>query len=224
MTQKAVFVLGTSSTGKTSITDLFPSKYHRLHIDEFYDKNISICHKKTIRAVRNKFLGLDALEQKKNEAFDKMLIETIKRHKYIVVDDLVLTGLTAVPKSRRLVFLIYAPLEDMVRNIISRRESDFRALRPFEQLSYFYISTEDSSKAVDTISRAKVFKALQKIKWLFQSEGHMKCFGATFLKDMGIVDDEEHFIRPKHNVYDAVINTHGKTPKDIYRELSRYAI
>lgn len=220
---KTVFLFGTSSAGKTSLTNEFPHEYDRIRVDDYYDKYYHECRAHVLKKIKNKYIGTNTIEQEIWKEFDNLFVKSIKNAKKSVVDDVALTSLAAVPnRKERRVFLIYAPIKDMIRNIKSRRTTDTRDLRAFEHMPNFYIATCDSKKAIDKISRPLLLKEFQAIKWLFESPSHMQNFVIDLCKNMGIVTDEPHMIRAKHDIYNAIINTKDKSTKTIYKEILKY--
>lgn len=219
-TDSKIYLIGTSSAGKTSLTNEFPADFERIRIDDYYDQYYNECRKTVMKRLKNAYLGPSALEQEIWKEFDKIFFKKIQSAKKAVIDDVSLNSLDAIHnRKKRRVYLIYAPFKDMVRNIQSRKISDPRDLRAFEHLTYFYRATCDSKKAIDVIRRPQILKEFETIRWLFDSESHMRNFVIDICQKMGIVSDEPYMIKPIHNVYDKIINTKGKSPSAIVSEL-----
>jgi hypothetical protein len=214
-----IFLIGTSSAGKTSLTNKFPKSFTRIRIDDYYAKYFEKCKNKVLKTIKNKFIDQRDIERLAWKEFDKIFIKEVKNAKLAVIDDVSITYIDSASKSNKVIFLIYAPLTDMIRNIHSRRSTDTRDLRAFNHFVSFYVATCDPSKAIDTISRPQFIKELQDLKWLFESQSHLEKFVIDLFQQMGIVTDEPYMIKPRFTVFDYILNTKGKTIDYIYDEI-----
>ena len=50
-----IFLIGTSSAGKTSLTNKFPKEYRRIRIDDYYAEYFEKCKNKVLKNIKNQF-------------------------------------------------------------------------------------------------------------------------------------------------------------------------
>lgn len=213
-----IYLIGTSSAGKTSLTNEFPEKYTRIRIDDYHEKYYNDIYKAVLSHVDNNYLGDNRLRELTWMEIEEIMKKDIKKAKYAVIDDITLNLIKFAPKNKYKAFYIYAPLKDMIRNIKSRRSKDPRGLNAIQQMAHLYTATCSKKLAIDTISRPQFIKELNKVRWLFESYDTMVDFVIDICMHMGIVTDEPHMIKPRHPL-DGVINTTGLSIKKIYSKL-----
>jgi hypothetical protein len=223
MKKQAVFLIGTSSSGKTSLTNEFPADYNRIRIDDYYEKYFDQCRRKILKNIKNKYTTQYDIDKKSWAEFDKIFVNAMKKAKKSVIDDVSVSYLKKMPRTiKKVSFLIYAPLKDMIRNIHARRSTDTRNLNAFDHYTNFYVATCNPEVAIDTISRQQFIKDLQSIKWLFESSEYLKNYAINLFQRMGIVTDEPHMIKIREPITDYVLNTKGKTIKQMYKIIQDY--
>jgi adenylate kinase family enzyme len=213
---------GTSSSGKTTVSKLFPKKYYRIGIDDVWQNNGQICWKD----VKNRFY----IEKNKHKILDdcayKLMVKKTKGHKNYVIDTIIFEGdpkrlLKLLPKSVKYV-LIYTDLSHLVRNMVSRKYKEHRGLFVFNQFAKIYTKTNKKSEAVDKISLKMFIKKLHKIKYEFENEFELKKFARKIFSRMGIKDSKPHWIKTRYTGFDLILKTKGKTPKKLKNEILKH--
>jgi len=211
-----ILITGTSSSGKTSVSKMFPKKYKKIHVDDYWDK----AYTKTYSKLKNDYYDQDELERKHYKEVRKVMKNDAKGHDNVIFDDVDITILNYLPKDTRKV-LIYAGLKDLTRNLIRRRKNEPRKNFIYEQFAEWFEVTEDQDEAIDKINLKEFTDLLKKVKWNFGSEKELKKFAKETFQMMGINDRKKHYIKIRNNIYDIIVDTEGKNPKEIYKEISK---
>jgi hypothetical protein len=151
----------------------------------------------------------------------KLMYEESKKHDKVIFDDVDQQILDFFDeKEQSYIIIMYTSLKDLVRNIISRRNTDPRSIFVFNQYSKRYIRTDSNEDSLDSINRKHFIKQLKKMKWEFESEGELIDFANNIFAKMNINDDNDHYIKLRDTYkYNYTVKTHGKNPETIYEEL-----
>ena len=199
-----ILITGTSSSGKTSITKTFPRKYKKIHVDDYWDKAYTKTYSK--------------LDKDHYKEVRKMMKKDSKGYENVIFDDVDITILNYLPKDTKKV-LIYAGFKDLTRNLIRRRKKEPRKNFIYEQFAEWFEVTDDVDEAIDIINIRDFIKQLKKVKWNFGSERELRDFAKMIFLMMGIDDRKNHYIKLRNDIYDVIINTEGKKPKEIYYDI-----
>jgi len=209
-----LLITGTSSSGKTSITNVFPKKYKKIHVDNYWDK----AYTKTYSKLKNDYYDQDELDKEHYKEVRKMMKNDSRGHDNVIFDDVDITILNYLPKNTKKV-LIYAGFKDLTRNLIRRRKTEPRKNFIYEQFAEWFEVTDDVDEAIDIINIRDFIKELKKVKWNFGSERDLKDFAKMIFLMMGIDDRKKHYIKIRNDIYDVIINTEGKKPKEVYYDI-----
>jgi uridine kinase len=211
-----ILILGTSSSGKTSVVNEFPKNFKRKYE---HDTTIPLFKK-----IKNKYIDLD-------KAITENLLKTLAEHaksaKNSVIDDVDQSGkiLEYLP-ANTIKVLLYADLKTMTDNLISRLDTNPRTIFIYKQYAKYYVKSnkKDEKEHVGKVNRKDFIEELKRIKWNFKSEKDLIEFAHKIFADMEINDNNDHYIKIRNNFYDLIINTKNKTPKDIYKEIESIII
>ena len=209
-----ILITGTSSSGKTSITKTFPRKYKKIHVDDYWDK----AYTKTYSKLKNDYYDQEELDKDHYKEVRKMMKKDSKGYENVIFDDVDITILNYLPKDTKKV-LIYAGFKDLTRNLIRRRKKEPRKNFIYEQFAEWFEVTDDVDEAIDIINIRDFIKQLKKVKWNFGSERELRDFAKMIFLMMGIDDRKNHYIKLRNDIYDVIINTEGKKPKEIYYDI-----
>ena len=209
-----ILITGTSSSGKTSITKTFPRKYKKIHVDDYWDK----AYTKTYSKLKNDYYDQDELDKDHYKEVRKMMKKDSKGYDNVIFDDVDITILNYLPKDTKKV-LIYAGFKDLTRNLIRRRKKEPRKNFIYEQFAEWFEVTDDVDEAIDIVNIRDFIKQLKKVKWNFGSERELRDFAKMIFLMMGIDDRKNHYIKLRNDIYDVIINTEGKNPKEIYYDI-----
>jgi hypothetical protein len=113
--------------------------------------------------------------------------------------------------------LIYTNLEILAKNIDKRRRTsnprDYDDV--FEQFGAYYIKTSNKKDSIDKINLDSFIKSLeQHLKHQFESKKDLVKFATGFFKSMNITG-KEAYIKPRYSKFHMVVDTTGKTPKQL---------
>ena len=209
-----ILITGTSSSGKTSVSKMFPRKFKKIHVDDYWDK----AYTKTYSKLRNDYYDQEELDREHYRQVRKMMKQDARGHDNVIFDDVDITILNYLPLDTKRV-LIYAGFKDLTRNLIRRRKKEPRKNFIYEQYAEWFEVTDDPEEAIDVVNIKDFIHQLKKVKWNFGSEKELKEFAKMIFGMMGINDRRSHYIRIKNNIYDIIINTSGKTPREIYHDI-----
>jgi hypothetical protein len=152
---------------------------------------------------------------------DALIYDKVKKHKNWIIDTLDDDGKITINKilpKDCIKILVYTNLQNLVENIIKRKQP--RGTFPFNQFSKYYKKTDNPKDAIDTlITKDEFIKQLKKMKYEFTSEKDLKNFAKDIFKTIGITDNKKHYIKPRHDIYDYILKTQGKTPKQLYTQI-----
>jgi len=204
---------GTSSSGKTSICDFYEEKeYVRISIDDFLDKKFNKIFSELPNEYTNimKIIAKDMVDEA--EKHDKVIFD--------VVDQNIIEQAKTVNGKNIYVIVVYASLEDLIRNIDSRRKKmDPRGIFVFDQFVERYTKTDEKTDMI--VNRKKFIKKLEEtMKYEFNNEEDLEKYAINLFKRMDIDDDDDYYVELRENYYaDYIINTSGKSKREIYEEL-----
>ena len=119
---------------------------------------------------------------------------------------------------------LYANLDDLARNIISRRKAgDRRAPKAvYNQFADRYTKCSNNDiKKIEIVNRKKFKNLLLKyFKYYFKNKDELIESSNYIFKKMNIDDDDDHYIRLRDEYkYDYLMITTNKSKDDIFKEL-----
>jgi len=123
--------------------------------------------------------------------------------------------------------LIYTDLDKLIDNMNKRKSYDPRSRFVFDQFAKYYVKTNSKNEAIDTINYNNFVKSLEKIKYEFESKKDLDKFAENIFKKIGInkiAKDKNYYIKPRSNCYNLVLNTKGKSSKELKDEILKKII
>jgi len=227
-THKFILVDGTSSSGKSVICKYFSTQnFACFGIDDYYDDK-RINYNELFKNIKNNYGAADKLYEADVEY---MVNDGIAANKNVVFDHISQTQIISYMKTKKLysqlyIINLYANLDDLSRNIISRRKAGDR--RPpkavFNQFADRYIKCSNNDiKRIEIINRGKFKDLLLKyFKYTFENKKELINFSNELFKQMNINDDNDHYIKVRDEIkYDYLLITTNKTKDEIFNELSK---
>lgn len=206
---------GNSSTGKTTISKYYEKKgYTVIAYDDYRKRGRS----EFFRTAPNEYISKKDFKQTVEDKTGDLMYEESKKHSKVLFD----LGLPISQIDKTIfVVTVYAPLDIIIRNMISRRTSEYRTSSDvFQQFTDRYVKLETSRDSIDIINRKKFIENLKQMKNEFESENQLIDTANKMFADMNIYDDEDHPITLRDNhKSDYVINIYNKTPEEIYEEI-----
>ena len=209
-----ILITGTSSSGKTSITNIFPRKYKKIHVDDYWDK----AYTKTYSKLKNDYYDQAELDKEHYIQVRKMMKNDARGYDNVIFDDVDITILNYLPKDTKKI-LIYAGFKDLTRNLIRRRKKEPRKNFIYEQFAEWFEVTDNTDEAIDIVNIRDFTTQLKTVKWNFGSIKELREFAKMIFLMMGINDRKNHYIKIKNNIYDVIINIEGKKPKEVYLDI-----
>lgn len=208
-----IYLTGTSSCGKSSILNLFPDNFLRVGFDEYRNKlGLSVLENKYYT---NRLLERNLCTQREM-AKDAMSVDNA------IIDNFNSYMLSYLPDDTFKV-IMYANLNKITSNVISRKKDNPRDRQPFEQLSKKYTVTDNYNESIDTIDSDSFIKELKRVKWLFESEEALILFVKKQLELLGILDTGKYYIKPKE-IFDYILMADDKTSEELRDELLMEAV
>ena len=204
---------GTSSAGKSSIVKVFSNNYTKIALDDL-ENNKEHFNKK----IKNRYYTENEADEIFFDIMNKRLSERAKNKKNFIIDIVNPRGYPTIQKylpKDTIKILIYTDLQDLVRNMNSRRFTEARGKYVFRQFSSYYIKTTNKDNAIDQIKLSDFIKALKNIKYEFESEKDLKSFAKDIFKSMNINDNKVNYITSRYEGFDIIIKTKNKKPKDL---------
>lgn len=211
---------GTSSSGKTSICFFYDKLgFKRIPLDDYPH---SLRQKLVYEELPNEYFGPNKiLQATKLKARELMALETTK-YSNVVIDDVEQYILKYIPRNKVYVVIVYTSLEDLVRNILNRKNTDPRSTFVFDQFAEKYVKLESENDSIDILNRQKFILALKKISYEFENEQELNAFAEKIFSFMNIEDDVDHYIGLRSGIeYDQIINTTSKSPIEIFTEIEK---
>jgi len=210
---------GTSSSGKTSISNEFPKKYKHISMDD-------ILHLKpfdVFKNVKNKYHSEKKIDNVfMKHIFNKMKLQAKNQDNFTIDIVHYMSGKPDVyeylPKETKKI-LVYSNFAQLVSNMNKRKNYDPRGKFVFEQFPKYYVKTNNANKMIDTVNLDAFIKNLEQIKYEFENKKQLISFAKEIFKNMDIHDNKNHFIKPRYNDYDLILNTNNKTPKELRYEI-----
>lgn len=211
--KKVFLILGTSSTGKSSLINkyILPNVPNSISIsaDEIFDELLKTAP-----------LGIPSKELK--PLVLPLMIQHIQdvKHKKVFVDHVDIELLSYDIPNRHTI-LIYTPLRQLAKQASVRTSSEGR--RPLDgvlrQFSNFYTcEPNDESVLVDTISKEDILDFLTLDKYGLTSLKREKAFKKACRK-MKIKSEKRLSLYTRYS-FDTVINTQGLKSAEVYEKLS----
>lgn len=207
---------GTSSSGKTSICKMFKKHgYKHISLDDSFEKN----YKKIYAGFPYDYTEPEMIFK----INAKLMYKEAKKHKKVIFDDvsqLILDVSDKINGKKICVVVVYASLEDLARNIDTRRKKlDPRSIVVFEQFANRYIKADEETDLI--VNRQSFIAALKKyVKYEFDNEVNLENFAVTIFDKMLIDDDNYHYVKLRDTFRaDYIINTSKKNPQQIYKEI-----
>ena len=215
-----IFLAGTSSVGKTSVSTLFEKLgYKHIGCDNVkYDETLS--HNIDLNTYYTD-------EQLDYENYSKRMFEDGISEEKVVYDDTELDIISLYKNtSKDLLFvLMYASPTVLIDNILQRRFYQKRGKYVFKNFTNFYKLASNNDKIIDHVNK-KIFrnKLLDKCKYLFSSEEKLYLFVDDMFKDLddACTNDDEFYpicLRNQEHEYDLCINIEGKTVESIFQTI-----
>jgi hypothetical protein len=228
-----IIVDGTSSSGKTKICNFFKGLPPSPENGNTFKCIMTDEYQPIVMVQFYKDLPNNYIDNEPKEAlFVELLCDTMVHDAITagraVLDDISQTGLLKAFKNARriddvFVLVVYAGLNDLARNINSRRlEGDYRGMFVFTQFAERYIICSEKD-GIDTINKVEFIALLKaNFKFEFASEKDLIVFADEVFIKMGIEDEKEYYIKLRDEYRcDYLLNTTGKSPEMIYAELQR---
>ena len=199
---KIILLDGTSSSGKTTISRFFENDgYKYIGLDDYilvFDQQPHLINVRELMAT-------DAV-----------------KHNKVIIDDVDQDILNLMDRKTVFIVIVYASLANLIRNMISRKETDHRGIFVFEQYAKKYIRSDTAEYSIDIINRKLFIENLIQIEYEFSSKHELINFANDIFLLMGIDNDENHFVKLRSTIqYDYIIDTNNKSPYDIYSELNK---
>ena len=88
-----ILITGTSSSGKTSVSKMFPRKFKKIHVDDYWDK----AYTKTYSKLRNDYYDQEELDREHYRQVRKMMKQGARGHDNVIFDDVDITILNYLP-------------------------------------------------------------------------------------------------------------------------------
>jgi len=206
---------GTSSSGKTTIGKLFEQHdYKHIISDDFCLPSIISVN----RTLSNSYIDQKHRHQLISLELRRLVYLESKKYDKVVIDDISQKILRFFDRDVIYIIVMYASLDDLINNMISRQLTDPRSIFIFTQYAKRYVATY--SDGLDIINRKKFIKQLKKIKCEFESKAALIKFATNVFASMNIHDDDDHNVKLRDGYqYDYIVHTHEKTPDEIYTEI-----
>jgi dephospho-CoA kinase len=217
--KKHILLDGTSSSGKSTLAKLcIDLGYEYIAVDNYsrkgyleFMKNIdtSIYHPDDRKAI--------------DSTTRKMMFNEAIKHEFVIFDDneQEIAELYTKNHLNLYIIIIYASLNKLILNLLSRRTTEPRNRYVFEDYARRYVKTDSESDAIDEINRASFIQNVKEnLKYIFKSESDLNEYITNVCSKMDINDDDTHFIKlRKEYRCDLLIKTDGKNIKQIFDEL-----
>ena len=209
---------GVSSSGKSTVAKLLERQgYLHVNSDDIDTKKLHYAVGQLVDP--NEYMTMQQLRTI-GEREKTRLMFNIGKNKYVVYDDISQNILQHYTDQNDLfVIVVYASLQILIRNILSRRMYEPRGNSVFRQFSEKYIATNNDG--IDIVNR-KIFKQQLKknLKYIFESENDLDIFVDKIFTTMEINDDNNHNIKLRDgNKCDYLLIIDDKTPGQIFNEL-----
>lgn len=226
MDKKIVILQGVSSSGKTSIGNLFRDiGYDYIDSDNYIDKAIFDIYKN----IKNEYINDNKIELQTKERLSYYIMQAINNtlnNKIIIVAGSTFKRNFNLPSIK---ILLYTSPNDLIRNVYNRNtkspnKDDYRAIHGvFKNYTNKYISTE-KEVALDVVNRQDFINKLKNtVKFLFRSEKDLIKFGYDVFKNLNIYDNNNHYIKLRNIYkYDYICKTQNKTLKEIFSEIKNF--
>jgi dephospho-CoA kinase len=208
---------GTSSSGKTTISELYKQQgYEHIQFDDYHQKGrISV-----LKTLPNEYISQDALKKITLHEIHRLMFEESKKYDKVIFDDIVQDILDFFDRKKVYVIVVYTSLNDLINNMIARKSTSPRGLFVFSQYAKRYVKLDSEKGSLDTINRKNFIENLKQLKSEFESESKLIEFATKIFSDMGIYDDYDYNIGLRETYQaDYIVNTHGKSPDKIYEEI-----
>lgn len=212
--ESMILLDGPPCSGKSTLAKLFePLGYVYIGIDDFNRKG----QYSTYTQIKNEYM--DIRDEMRNETAKLMAYES-KKHNKFIFDTTNQKINQFFDMDKLFIVIVYAPLNELIRNMKSRQLTDPRGLFVFNRYSQKYKKTDDVSESIDIINRQKFVEMLETMKYEFKSENDLLLFANKIFKEMGIEDDNDHHIRLRGGCeYNYILNTTNKTIEELFMEL-----
>jgi len=228
-----IIISGTSSAGKSSIINEFPKNYNKISWDNIFEEFgytfFQVCEYKNYK---NKYYKQKEKDKFFYDCVYNKIINKLKKNKVNlidIVDDFDEKNNPIVDSylPSKIQILIYTDLDKLIDNMNKRKSYDPRSRFVFDQFAKYYVKTNSKNEAIDTINYNNFVKSLEKIKYEFESKKDLDKFAENIFKKMGInkiTKDKNYYIKPRSNCYNLVLNTKGKSSKELKDEILKKII
>ena len=217
-TKNIILLDGTSSSGKTSIGKFYEKDgYKLIAVDDF---PFEMVQKLVYEELSDEYIGPEKIQKLISKKHRELMITESKKYDKIIFDDINQHILNQCERKNIYIVIVYASLDRLVKNILSRKTTDPRGIFVFTQYAKRYIKTDSSKDGLDIINRIEFIEQLKKIKYEFESENALVEFAKIIFSRMEIDDDNDHYIKLRDTFqFDYILNTKDKTPIELYQEL-----
>jgi hypothetical protein len=214
---KIILLDGVSSSGKTTLCQFYEAQgYHRIASDDFRMK----ARKAILSSIPNEYINKRKMNELVVSKLSELMFVESKKYDNVIIDDISQGILKFIPDI--CVIIVYAPLSDLVRNMINRKTTEPRGIYIFNQFAKKYTKSLPNNKIIDTINRKNFIELLKKMKYEFESEKELIEFATKIFALMDIDDDKNHAISLRNdNKYYYIVNTHDKSPKQVYNKIKK---
>lgn len=170
-----------------------------------------------MKVLPNEYITKEETDKMGNYYVRKVMYDYSNKYEKAVFDDIEQYIIQFDPNIY--VVVLYVSLEDLARNIIARKLISPRHLNVFRQYANKFVASNKSTH-LGKINRTKFYETLKQMKYEFASENELIKFADKIFADMDIHDNEDHYVKLRENhQYDLIVNTHGKSPEEIYNEI-----
>jgi hypothetical protein len=225
-----IILNGVSSSGKTSIVKLLPSKYKVLSMDIYFDEIFCYHNIKPPQSLyKNQYYSAkQTMDIDRLHLWDFFTTNTHNVKDFIIdtVDVDTQLGLSKHLKKHNIKnvknVLLYTNISDLTRNIVKRKDFEPRDVYIFtEQFVKMYVYTKNKDEAIDTVNLKKCIQDLKRMKYEFPNETKLIKFAKEIFKKLKIKNvqpNKHYYIKPTCK-YDLVLKTSGKSSKEILNKL-----
>ena len=211
--KKVFLILGTSSTGKTSLIQnyLLPNTPHSVYVwaDGIFDD------------LTKEFAHVRGLQWKELKPMVRpRMIEEVKKiqNKIVFVDDIT-PDLLDIDVPNKHSILLYTPLHQLARQAKSRKAGDSRPLAGVLNsfIDFYTTDPTEESIEIDIISKDDIadFLDQEKMTEKIKEKAFKKACRKMKLKG----DDDVPLYTRRH--FDTVVNTEGLSTEEVYHKIKR---
>ena len=207
---------GPSSSGKSSLADIFPKSFTIVHYDDIYYETEKVCTSK----LKNKFYSKKEKLEMMNKCAREQIAKKVKGKSSFIIDTVSFQSLRNEFSPSVQSILIYSNLDQMVNNYKTRRD---RSLYIYDGYSGLYRKKlYNNEMTLDVVKLSDFITSLQKIKYEFENQKELIKFAKDIFAKMGITDNKPHAITPRSSEYNLIIRTKGKTRPQLRDKILKF--